>query len=145
MLHASSVLRISSELPQASVTNQHLVHTADDICASLELLKIIHQCNQKKGWTLLIAPDNIPNKAMMDSCSIDASKLLVIRKKHIVDLNYVLTSALNNGNFAAVITWTDILLPSELKTMSLPNSSTEIYCFSKATNQEACTIPALIS
>ncbi|BBN81210.1 hypothetical protein PA25_11950 [Pseudoalteromonas sp. A25] len=145
MLHASSVLKAPSDLAQAAVTNHHVVKTSDDICASLELLKIVHQCNQKKGWTLLIAPDNVPNKAMMDSCSIDASKLLVIRKKHILDLNYVLTSALNNGNFAAVITWTDILSPSELATMRLPSSNTEIYCFSKTVDKETCTISTLMS
>ncbi|CAH9051697.1 hypothetical protein PSECIP111951_01622 [Pseudoalteromonas holothuriae] len=145
MLHTSSVLSVSSGLSKVSATNHHHVKIEDDICASLELLKIVHQRNQKKGWTLLIAPDNIPSKSMMDSCSVDASKLLVIRRKHIVDLNYVLTSALNNGNFAAVITWVDILGPSELENMHLPNSNTDIFCFSKAKQQETCTIPELIS
>ncbi|CAM4152188.1 SulA-like leucine-rich domain-containing protein [Pseudoalteromonas byunsanensis] len=145
MLQTSSVLEVTSGLPQSPVSNIHHVTTEDDICASLALLKIVHQCNQKQGWTLLIAPDNVPNKAMIDSCSIDTNKLLVIRRKHIVDLNYVLSSALKNGNFAAVITWTDILSSSELKDMNLPNSDTEIFCFSKTKQLEKCTMPAFIS
>ncbi|WP_105167941.1 SulA-like leucine-rich domain-containing protein [Pseudoalteromonas sp. T1lg23B] len=145
MLHTSSVLEITASLPKSPVSNIHHVTTEDDICASLALLKIVHQCNQKQGWTLLIAPDNVPNKAMMDSCSIDTNKLLVIRRKHIVDLKYVLSSALNNGNFAAVIAWTDILSSTELTDMNLPCSDTEIFCFSQAKQPEKCTMSAFIS
>ncbi|MCF6435755.1 SulA-like leucine-rich domain-containing protein [Pseudoalteromonas sp. MMG022] len=145
MLQTSSVLEITSGLPKSPVSNVHHVTTEDDICASLALLKIVHQCNQKQGWTLLIAPDNVPNKAMIDSCSVDTKKLLVIRRKHIVDLSYVLSSALNNGNFAAVITWTDVLSANELSRMNLPNTNTEIFCFSHTKQPEKCTMPAFMS
>jgi cell division inhibitor SulA len=147
MLQASSVFGISASSSHTIEATRafNCVITEDDISASLALLKIIHQCNQKKGWTLLIAPDNVPNKAMMESCSIDSSKLLVIRKRHIVDLNYVLRSALNNGNFAAVITWTDVIEPISLEALNLPSSSTDIFCFCKNAPLETCTIDALIS
>ncbi|WP_462164115.1 SulA-like leucine-rich domain-containing protein [Pseudoalteromonas xiamenensis] len=114
-----------------------IIYTEDEISASLELLKVLHTCNQKHGWTLLIAPDNVPNKMMLQSCSIDSSKLLVIRQKHLVNLPYVLNSALHNGNFAAVITWTDILKPSELETLHIsPSNKTQLYCFSREAQQE---------
>jgi cell division inhibitor SulA len=87
----------------------NVVQIEDEISATFELLKVLHQYNSLNAWTLLIAPDHVPSKALLDSCSIDTSKLLVIRQKHLVNIEYVLSSALHNGNFAAVITWTDII------------------------------------
>jgi len=117
----------------------NIVETPDEICASLELLKIIHQCNNKHGWTLLIAPDHIPNKDMLESSTIDSSKLLVIRNKHIVDLEYVLNSALNNGNFAAVITWTGIISKETIQTMHFNQRNIPLFCFIEA-DKNTCTI-----
>lgn len=138
MLQTTRVLPNSVEKAETSKT-VNFVETPDEICASLELLKIIHQCNHKQGWTLLIAPDHIPNKDMLEASSIDSSKLLVIRKKHIVDLEYVLNSALNNGNFAAVITWTDITNEQQLSQMCLSQTDISLYCFTQ-TNNKMCTI-----
>jgi cell division inhibitor SulA len=138
------MLQTTCGLPNSVQTKQpsntvNFVETPDEICASLELLKIIHQCNHKQGWTLLIAPDHIPNKDMLEASSIDSSKLLIIRKKHIVDLEYVLNSALNNGNFAAVITWTDITDAQQLSQMRLRQTDIALYCFTQ-TNNKACTM-----
>ncbi|MFC3032360.1 SulA-like leucine-rich domain-containing protein [Pseudoalteromonas fenneropenaei] len=131
MLQSISVTRIKS-YNAASEPVVQVIHTEDEISASLELLKVLHSCNQKQGWTLLIAPDNVPNKAMLQSCSIDSSKLLVIRQKHLVNLPYVLNSALHNGNFAAVITWTDIVSPSQLDALALTTQSkAQLYCFTR--------------
>ncbi|MBQ4849131.1 SulA-like leucine-rich domain-containing protein [Pseudoalteromonas sp. MMG012] len=126
-------------------TRLKMVHTRDDISANLELLNIIHLCNQKHGWTLLIAPEHIPNKSMLERCSIDSSKLLVIKQKHISNLQYVLNEALNNGNFAAVITWTNVTTADQLQNMNLNLSGTELFCFSKIPSQDTCTIDAMIS
>ena len=111
----------------------NVVQIEDEISATFELLKVLHQYNSLNAWTLLIAPDNVPSKALLDSCSIDTSKLLVIRQKHLVNLEYVLSSALHNGNFAAVITWTDIINNQQLSQLSLnlSHTRTKMYCFSK--------------
>ncbi|RJE75895.1 hypothetical protein CWB96_19710 [Pseudoalteromonas citrea] len=144
MLHTNTdtPILLSNTAQRANVT---LVRTADDINANLELLKIIHLCNKRHGWTLLIAPENIPNKAVLDSCSIDSSKLLVIRQKHISDLQYVLNAALSNGNFAAIITWTNIATATQLENMNLNLSDTELFCFSKVLGKDKCTIGNMIS
>jgi cell division inhibitor SulA len=81
---------------------------------------------------------------MLEACSIDSSKLLIIRKKHIVDLEYVLNSALNNGNFAAVITWTDITNAEQLSQMHLSKTDISLYCFTQTSNK-ACTIEHIAS
>ena len=111
----------------------NLIQIEDEISATFELLKVLHHYNSSNAWTLLIAPDHVPSRALLDSCSIDTSKLLVIRQKHLVNLEYVLNSALNNGNFAAVITWTDIVNNQLLNSLSLDLSktATKLYCFTK--------------
>ncbi|WP_372763279.1 SulA-like leucine-rich domain-containing protein [Pseudoalteromonas sp.] len=114
----------------------NLIQIEDEISATFELLKVLHQYNSLNAWTLLIAPDHVPSKALLDSCSIDTSKLLVIRQKHLVNLEYVLSSALHNGNFAAVITWTDIVNDQQLSqlALNLSNTRTKLYCFTKNTS-----------
>jgi cell division inhibitor SulA len=143
MLQTTTVLPSSVKKVDAA-TAVNFVDTPDEICASLELLKIIHQCNHKQGWTLLIAPDHIPNKDMLEASSIDSSKLLVIRKKHIVDLEYVLNSALNNGNFAAVIAWTGVTNAEMLSQMHLSQTDISLYCFTENSGK-ACTIERIAS
>ena len=115
----------------------NVVQIEDEISATFELLKVLHQYNSLNAWTLLIAPDHVPSKALLDSCSIDTSKLLVIRQKHLVNIEYVLSSALHNGNFAAVITWTDIINNQQLSQLSLnlSHTRTKLYCFSKKSAQ----------
>ncbi|GAB0112449.1 SulA-like leucine-rich domain-containing protein [Pseudoalteromonas distincta] len=109
----------------------NLIKIEDEISATFELLKILHNYNSSNAWTLLIAPDHVPSKALLDSCSINTSKLLMIRQKHLVNLEYVLSSALHNGNFAAVVTWTDIVNNKLLTNLSLDLSktTTKLYCF----------------
>ena len=120
---------------------RNLIQIEDEISATFELLKVLHQYNSSNAWTLLIAPDHVPSKALLDSCSIDTSKLLVIRQKHLVNLEYVLNSALHNGNFAAVITWTDIVNNQLLTNLSfdLSKTNTKLYCFTK--NAQTTEIP----
>lgn len=137
MLQPITVTQVKS-YQSTSQSAVELIYTEDEISASLELLKVLHNCNQQHGWTLLIAPDNVPNKSMLQSCSIDSSKLLVIRQKHLVNLPYVLNSALNNGNFAAVITWTDIVKPNQLDMLHIaPSNKTKLFCFSRHAENES--------
>lgn len=114
----------------------NVVQIEDEISATFELLKVLHQYNNINAWTLLIAPDHVPSKTLLDSCSIDTSKLLVIRQKHLLNLEYVLNSALQNGNFAAIITWTNIINDKQLSELSvnLNNTNTKLYCFTKQVN-----------
>lgn len=141
MLQTIDVRRVKSYQDTSATTHLHLVEVDDDISATFELLKILHQFNQQPGWTLLIAPDAVPSKSLLDSCSIDKSKLLVIRQKHLSNLEYVLNSALYNGNFSAVITWTNMLSVEQLNQLAqqpaLNNKTAQLYSFVR--NKEADT------
>lgn len=133
MLQPITVRTVKSYQQDEQSDCVNLIQIEDEISATFELLKVLHQYNSSNAWTLLIAPDHVPSKALLDSCSIDTSKLLVIRQKHLVNLEYVLNSALHNGNFAAVITWTDIVNNQLLTNLSfdLSKTNTKLYCFTK--------------
>ncbi|ATC94385.1 SulA-like leucine-rich domain-containing protein [Pseudoalteromonas tunicata] len=140
MLHTIDVRRIKSYQAVDSSSKLHLVEVSDEISATFELLKILHQYNHQNGWTLLIAPDAVPSKTLLDSCSIDKSKLLVIRQKHLANLDYVLNSALSNGNFAAIITWTNMLSHSQLELLAQHNAhiSAQLYSFVRTEQPNQC-------
>ncbi|AUJ69665.1 MULTISPECIES: SulA-like leucine-rich domain-containing protein [Pseudoalteromonas] len=131
MLHSNALLQPNNST-YYTLNEINNVIVEDEIVASLELLKVLHKCQHKQGWTLLVAPDNVPNKSLLESASVDASKLLVIRQKHIYDLEYVLKSAISNGNFAAVVIWTDIASVQTINKMELPVSDVAIHCFQSA-------------
>ncbi|ODB34416.1 hypothetical protein EXT47_10070 [Pseudoalteromonas sp. CO342X] len=131
MLHSNTLLQPNNST-YYTLNEINNVFVEDEIVASLELLKVLHKCQHKQGWTLLVAPDNVPNKSLLESASVDASKLLVIRQKHIYDLEYVLKSAISNGNFAAVVIWTDITSVQTINKMELPVSDVAIHCFQSA-------------
>ncbi|PAJ75642.1 hypothetical protein CJF42_03880 [Pseudoalteromonas sp. NBT06-2] len=131
MLQTTDIRTIKSYDLNQTQSSINLIEIEDEISATFELMKILHQYNSQSGWTLLIAPDQVPSKSLLDSCSIDKSKLLVIRKKHLSNLDYVLNSALNNGNFSAVITWTNMLTEYQLDLLAKTkiSSNTNLYCF----------------
>ncbi|TMO44433.1 hypothetical protein CWC24_14175 [Pseudoalteromonas ruthenica] len=144
MLHTASVRHVKSyQQDNPNVIN--IVKTEDEISATFEMLKIVHRYNQNNGWTLLVAPDNVPSRHLLDACSIDTNKLLVIRAKHVVDMEYMLNCALQNGRFAAVITWTDILKQQQLVALQLNThqAKAQLYCFTTEHNaSEQTTVPS---
>ncbi|MFY8273277.1 SulA-like leucine-rich domain-containing protein [Pseudoalteromonas sp. SSDWG2] len=142
MLHTAAIRHVKS-YTEANAEPINIVQTEDEISASFELLKIIHRYNKSKGWTLLVAPDHIPSRDLLDSCSIDTNKLLVIRRKHIVDVEYVLNCALQNGRYSAVVTWTDIVDEQQLESMQLntQNAKAQLYCFTTDKNMHNAAMP----
>ena len=137
MLESIDFHTIKSYSNKHNLNKVKVINVEDDISASFELLKILHTHNLTSGWTLLLAPDLIPSKSFLDSCSIDTGKLLVIRQKHLSNLDYVLNAALNNGNFSAVVAYTDIVEASQLSSIIEKAScnKTALYCFSSNTKQ----------
>ena len=128
MLQSIKHTHVESYTQAQSQSQLNLIHVADEVSATFELLKLLRHSNKQKGWTLLLAPDHVPSKTLLDTCSIDTSKLLVIRQKHLINLEYVLNSALTNGNFSAVVMWTNMMDTKALNTVTA-NSTTPLYCF----------------
>lgn len=94
---------------QQKTSKLKVINVQDDIQETLALIEILqkHTCENK--WTLLLAPDAVPSKTLLESLSIDHSKLLIIRQRHLINIEYVVKSALKNGNFGAVVSWTNML------------------------------------
>lgn len=111
------------------------VHTEDDIIAAFKMLKIVEQYEQSNGWVLLIAPNNVPSKHLLETTSVNTDKLLVLREKHISDLAHVLHCALYNGKFSAVITWNNIVSPSQLAQLNTEKAAAKYYCFTERLEQ----------
>ncbi|AIY65405.1 SulA-like leucine-rich domain-containing protein [Pseudoalteromonas piratica] len=110
MLQAQHLSTPHTQQSDERATNKlSVINVQDDIQETMALIEILqkHTCENK--WTLLLAPDAVPSKSLLESLSIDHSKLLIIRKRHLINIEYVVTSALKNGNFGAVISWTNML------------------------------------
>ena len=144
MLQTAAIRHVKS-YQQDNPAAINIVQTEDEISASFELLKIVHRYNQSNGWTLLIAPDHIPSRDLLESCSVNTEKLLVIRRKHIVDVEYVLNCALQNGRYAAIISWTDIVDQQQLERMQLNthHAKAQLYCFTSNSEDKQFTVPLL--
>ncbi|KZN50356.1 SulA-like leucine-rich domain-containing protein [Pseudoalteromonas luteoviolacea] len=128
MLHISANLNTYSENVN-HYQSFNVLDAIDEQSINDMLLQILYRCNSKAGWTLLIAPDHVVNKSMLDSYDIDANKLLVLKQRDLINLEHTLDSALSNGNFAAVITWPGILSHKQIEHRSLSKSKTILYCF----------------
>lgn len=114
-----------------------IIEVADEISESFEFCKILQQHMQCNKWVLLLAPDHVPSKHLLDSLSIDRKKLLVIRQKHLANLPYVLNAALRNGNFSAVVSWTNLLDETQLTSLLAQSAgiNTPLYHFKKVNNK----------
>lgn len=81
----------------------------DEIDFHLELIKIIKRYEACHGWTLLIAPDHLPNKSVLKSCSVNLDKVLIVHKKHCQDVKLVANQALHHDNCSAVVICNDLI------------------------------------
>ncbi len=79
----------------------------DEILTHFELIKIIKRYEHCHGWTLLIAPDHLPNKDIMEKCSVNMSKVLIVHKKYCRDVINAANKALKYDNFSALVLWND--------------------------------------
>lgn len=129
-IEVRSVKGYSSNTHQPIVS---IIEVADEISESFEFCKILQQHMQCNKWVLLLAPDHVPSKHLLDSLAIDRKKLLVIRQKHLANISYVLNAALRNGNFSAVVSWTNLLDDTQLNNLLTHSAgiNTPLYHFKK--------------
>lgn len=80
-------------------------HNPDIIDTHLELIKIIKRYEYAHGWTLLIAPDKMPDRRIMDSCSVKLEKVLTIRKKYCRSAYQLAKQAIAFENCSVLVIW----------------------------------------
>ncbi|MDE3270623.1 SulA-like leucine-rich domain-containing protein [Pseudoalteromonas sp. SSM20] len=131
------------EISEIASDKLKVINVQDDIQETLALIEILqkHTCENK--WTLLLAPDAVPSKSLLESLSIDHSKLLIIRKRHLINIEYVVNSALKNGNFGAVVSWTNMLDEVTLSSLAANQSHFNGYFYHFAASKGMTTKPTL--
>ncbi len=101
-----------AELPRQHPQFSHYVATEDSLSESFELIKILRSHQHTGRWTVLIAPQNIPDKALLQCCSVDMGQVLVVHPRQTTDLLATLENALSQSTCSAVVAWAD-QLPKE--------------------------------
>ncbi|WP_199611423.1 SulA-like leucine-rich domain-containing protein [Flocculibacter collagenilyticus] len=112
-----------------------LIKVEDELSATFELIKIVKKHAHSKKWTLLIAPEHVPSKQLLNSCSVNFEHVLVIHEKQITNKLDVIRNALKYGTCSAVVTWMDVFTTDMLNELNhLTNaSSCAFYALNKQT------------
>ncbi len=104
-----------------------------------ELIKIISRYQACHGWTLLIAPNHLPNKATLKAAGLNLDKVLIVHKKNCPDVLFSAYQAIKNDNCSALVIWEELvssvewqLLESRAKT-----SDTHLYLLNNKTHDRA--------
>jgi cell division inhibitor SulA len=111
----------------------HLVTTEDTLSANFELIKILRSFEQSVRWTLLIAPQNIPDKALLNCCSVDMGKVLVVHEKRISSVMATIENALSQATCSAVVAWCEDISASKMIHINelAQKSQCHFYAFNK--------------
>lgn len=110
-----------------------------ELDAHQELIKIINRYQQCHSWTLLIAPNHLPNKATLKAAGLNLEKVLILHKKNCPDVLFSAYQAIKNDNCSALVVWEELvssvewqLLESRAKT-----SATHLYLLNNKTHDRA--------
>ena len=106
-----------------------IVDNEQAISQHLELIRIIKRHEQCHGWTLLIAPDHLPNKQILLNAGINLNKVLIIHKKNCCDVLFRAYQSLKQDNFSALVVWDNLLTQNErdLLTIKAEFTTTSLY------------------
>lgn len=102
-----------------------------------ELAKIIKRYEQCSGWTMLIAPEGLPNKQVMQEYQVKLDKVLTIPKKDCTNELATAYQALKFDNCSALVIWDNDLSTTEIKLLlqKARASHTSLY-FLRHNNQD---------
>lgn len=111
----------------------HLIKTDDELGATFELIQILRQFQHADRWTLLIAPENIPDKALLNCCSVDMDRVLVVHEKQITNILATIENALSHATCSAVIAWSNGISQQRLVQINglAEQSRCHFYAFNK--------------
>ena len=113
LAHGYAINTLAPMAPALGVVNQqtttywHFLHAHDELSRAFELIKVLRQHQSNNRWTLLVAPQHIPDKALLNCCSVDMSHVLIVREKQIPSMVETLESALKHHTCGAIVAWCD--------------------------------------
>jgi cell division inhibitor SulA len=114
-------------------TYSHVVKTEDTLSANFELIKILRSFHQSGRWTLLIAPENIPDKTLLNCCSVDMDNVLVVHEKRINSVMATIENALSQATCSAVVAWCDNISGNKMRQINelAERAQCHFYAFNK--------------
>ncbi len=133
---------------QASTFSQvysHQVNTDDELESTFELIKLLRQFEQSDRWTLLIAPENLPDKSLLNGCAVDMDRVLVIHEKQTQSIQNsiedTIETALSHATCSAVIAWCHNISQPRLSEINRlgEKSQCHFYAFNKHNGPLSCS------
>ena len=131
--------KLARAINKAQLELNHAENIEQELDAHQELIKIISRYQECHGWTLLIAPNHLPNKATLKAAGLNLEKVLILHKKNCPDVLFSAYQAIKNDNCSALVIWEELvssvewqLLESRAKT-----SSTHLYLLNNKTHDRA--------
>lgn len=94
----------------------------------VSLLQLLSQYNSVRGWIVLIAPEQLPDKAIAKHYQLELNNVLVIHAKQISDLNETLLRALTSTTCKVVINFANTC-PSKLDSYRLRAQANNIHFY----------------
>ena len=101
-----------------------------------ELLKIINRHESCYGWTMIIAPNNLPKKSLLVAAGINLEKVLIVQTKDCFDVLFTAYKALKQDNCSALVVWDNLISNNELKLLETiaSASATKLYRLNNKTH-----------
>ena len=131
--------KLARAINKAQLELNHAENIEQELDAHQELIKIISRYQECHGWTLLIAPNHLPNKATLKAAGLNLEKVLILHKKNCPDVLFSAYQAIKKDNCSALVIWEELvssvewqLLESRAKT-----SSTHLYLLNNKTHDQA--------
>lgn len=131
--------KLNKLLNTNGLTKPYTAQVEQELDAHQELIKIISRYQACHGWTLLIAPNHLPNKSTLKAAGINLEKVLILHKKNCPDVLFSAYQAIKNDNCSALVIWEELvssvewqLLESRAKT-----STTHLYLLNNKTHDQA--------
>ena len=131
------MLKINRLLNQAILQNQ-MGNIEQEVDEHFELIKIIQRYQQCHGWTMLIAPNHLPNKTTMKEAGVNLDKVLVVHKKNCPDVLFSAYQALKNDNCSALVIWEELISEIEWQLLQsrAQSTSTKLYLLNNKTHDQ---------
>lgn len=131
--------KLNKLLNPNGLTKPYNAQIEQELDVHQELIKIISRYQACHGWTLLIAPNHLPNKSTLKAAGINLEKVLILHKKNCPDVLFSAYQAIKNDNCSALVIWEELvssvewqLLESRAKT-----STTHLYLLNNKTHDQA--------
>jgi len=95
----------------------------------LAILQLIKRHQHQSGWTLLIAPPQLPDRFLAECYELALQKVLVVHRKQLTNPVEAIKSALSSSTCSAVISFDKSLNPQQLQECQILAQQQQIWFY----------------